>query len=132
MVKKNYIVLKSVLIFIIGGVIWIFGVEHFILPDDDHQSSSLLHMLTIHLPDFLFIVFAAWIFYWMMSKNYQQLSEHEVQLLSRELEIETLYERERHLRSIMSMIRDINAYLITAKGIDELGKVCCMSNDTVK
>lgn len=125
MVKKNYIVLKSVLIFIIGGVIWIFGVEHFILPDDDHQSSSLLHMLTIHLPDFLFIVFAAWIFYWMMSKNYQQLSEHEVQLLSRELEIETLYERERHLRLIMSMIRDINAYLITAKGIDELGKVCC-------
>lgn len=130
--KNDHVVLKSVLLFIFGGIVWVFGIAHFILPDDDHESLSLHHFTAAHFPDFFFILFAGLIFYWMINKNYRQLNsvnealkDREIQLQTRHLEIETLYERERHLRSVMSMIRDINAYLITVNGIDELGKMCC-------
>lgn len=134
--NQNNTLLRSILYFILAGTVWIFGIEHFLFEEKFHlyekNHTLSLELLYNHLPNFLFILFAACFLYLIINKSYQnlysmnkQLRERETDILVNQLEIETLYERERHLRSVMSMVRDINAYLITAKNIDELGKMCC-------
>lgn len=130
--KVNPILLKSVLIFVLGGILYVLGVKHFLLPDTHGHVTSISHFLTMHIPDFIFVILAGVLLYRMLYTSYQRLSdnnkelqEREKKILSRELEIESLYDRERYLRSIMSVVRDVNAYLLTAKDIDELGKMSC-------
>ena len=126
--SNDRIVLKSVLIFLAGGLVWIFGVNYLLF----EQGIKEQHLFINHLLDALFLMGAAGFFYTIIEKSYRrlkeanaQLKEHEAKILTDQMEIETLYERERHLRSVMSVVRDINAYLITTKSIDELGKVSC-------
>lgn len=131
-IHKDQTLMRTLLFFIVSGTVWIFGVKNFIFPYEAYPNNSLEHFFYIHLSDFLFLVFAAWLLYRIINKSYQRLNtlngmlqERETELLSHKKQIETLYEKEHYLRSIMSVVRDINAYLITAKNIDDLGKKCC-------
>ncbi len=133
---KHRFLFRNILLFILAGLIWTFGIKHLLLEEGlhlmeaDHTITS--DLLTDHLPDFLFIVFAAWVLYRGINRSYQHLSEaneqlhisHE-QIKAHEKAIEVLYDKERYLRSIMSVIHDINGYISTAKDTDELGKKCC-------
>lgn len=129
---KDRTLVNSLLLFVIAGAVWIFGFKHFLFPYVEHSDTSLSHFVEMHGSDFLFLIFASWLLYRILNKNFQRLSElneslqkRETQILFHKDEIETLYEKERYLRSIMSVIRDINSYLITASDINELGKKCC-------
>jgi putative nucleotidyltransferase with HDIG domain len=129
--NKDRFLLKSMLLFVTAEVIWLILFKHMIL-EIHPQEHSTLNDMRAHLLDFLFITIASFIFYKIINKNFQglektntALEEHEARILTHQLEIETLYERERHLRSVMSVVRDINAYLITTSSIDDLGQKSC-------
>ena len=120
---------RAVVLFIVAGLVWTFGVKHLLLEETlrlfepDHTYTS--DLFSDHLPDFLFITLAAWLLYRMIDTNYRRLSDANTQLRKHEGEIQALYEKEHYLRSIMGVIRDINGYLISAKSVDELGKMSC-------
>jgi two-component system sensor histidine kinase TtrS len=128
-IKCHPTIRRAVLLFIAAGLVWTFGIKHLFLEEKLHLFEPG-HTLTSdlfsdHLPDFLFITLAAWLLYRMINTNYRHLSEANARLLQHERQIRKLYDKEHYLRGIMGVIRDINGYLISAKEIDELGKMSC-------
>lgn len=131
--KNNPALFKSLLLFLVTGSIWIFVIRHFLFPyDQEHIDNSLFHFIHVHFYDFLFLLFTTLLLYLFLNRSYKRLQQinrtledREQTILIHQQQIETLYEKERYLRSILSVIRDVNASMITAVDVDALGRKCC-------